>query len=120
MVDRAAHLAVGLDDPSMVRAPDYELWTRFLRAGYRFAVLPEHLVFYRAHPGGVTHTDPAWHIPGNELRDPAQPGAAIEQCALWPSLSRICDGWISHPMFPILRPVERYRLLGMLFCEFTR
>ena len=58
LVERAAHLAVGLDDPSMVRAPDYEIWTRFLRGGYRFGVVPEKLLFYRTHPGGVTHADP--------------------------------------------------------------
>lgn len=59
MVDRSAHLRIGLDDPGMVRAPDYELWTRALRAGCRFGVLPVPLTYYRLHPRGVTFGDPA-------------------------------------------------------------
>jgi len=39
MVRRAAHLRIGLDDPAMVRAPDYELWTRALRHGCRFEII---------------------------------------------------------------------------------
>jgi len=58
MVDRAAHFRIGLDDPSMVRAPDFELWTRALRAGCRFGLLAEPLTYFRVHPGGVTHGDP--------------------------------------------------------------
>jgi hypothetical protein len=57
MVDRAAHLRIGLDDPSMVRAPDFELWTRALRAGCRFGVVAEPLTYYRLHPAGLTHSD---------------------------------------------------------------
>jgi len=57
MVERTAHLRIGLDDPSMVRAPDFELWTRALRAGCRFGVLAEPLTYYRVHPGGLTHGD---------------------------------------------------------------
>jgi len=57
MVDRAAHLRIGLDDPGMVRAPDFELWTRALRAGCRFGVLAEPLTYYRRHPDGLTHGD---------------------------------------------------------------
>jgi glycosyltransferase involved in cell wall biosynthesis len=114
MVERAAHQGVGLDDPSMVRAPDYELWTRFLRAGYRFAVLPERLLFYRAHPGGVTHADPRGvflEMSYSTLRNLVP---LIEQKALWPSLCRIMEAWIENGMFAALSPFERYRLLGML------
>ncbi len=57
MVERAAHLRIGLDDPGMVRAPDFELWTRALRAGCRFGVLAEPLTYYRLHPDGVTRGD---------------------------------------------------------------
>ena len=117
IVERAAHLAVGLDDPSMVRAPDYELWTRFLRAGHRFAVLPERLVYYRTHPGGVTHADPLGTFLEMSYAALRNLLPAIEEFALWPSLSRISDEWISHSMFPMLRPVERYRLLGMLVID---
>jgi GT2 family glycosyltransferase len=58
MVERAAHSRIGLDDPSMVRAPDFELWTRALHAGCRFHVLAEPLTYYRVHDRAVTHGDP--------------------------------------------------------------
>lgn len=58
MIDRLAHLRIGLDDPTMVRAPDYELWTRALANGLRFGILPEPLTCYRLHAGGVTFGDP--------------------------------------------------------------
>ncbi|WPB83354.1 glycosyltransferase family 2 protein [Sediminicoccus rosea] len=58
MVRRAAHLRIGLDDAAMVRAPDYELWTRALALGCRFALLHEPDTFYRLQARGVTHADP--------------------------------------------------------------
>lgn len=58
MVRREAHLRIGLDDPSMVRAPDYELWTRALAQGCRFSLLHEPLTYYRLQARGVTHADP--------------------------------------------------------------
>lgn len=112
MVSRAAHMKVGLDDPTMARACDYDLWTRFLRAGFRFAVVPEPLTFYRLHSRGVTFADPAglmlelcYAMIRNLL-------PLIETRAAYPSLVRMI-GWIrSHEMFAAMRPVERYRLLG--------
>ncbi len=35
---------------------DYELWSRMMRAGLRFAHLPEPLVRYRNHPGAIKST----------------------------------------------------------------
>lgn len=117
MIEREAHLAVGLDDPSMVRAPDYELWTRFFRKGYRFAVLPEKLVYCRVHGGGVTHGDPRASILEMSYAKLRNLAPVIEQQAAWPSLNRIIQEWIGNPRFVGLRPVERYRLFGMLLGE---
>ncbi len=58
MVRRAAHTRIGLDDPAMVRAPDFDLWTRFLRQGCRIGMLPERLTFLRNQSRGVTRGDP--------------------------------------------------------------
>ena len=55
MVRRSLYREIGGSDPAMVRAPDYELWTRALSRGYRFDLLPEALTYYRLHPRGVTH-----------------------------------------------------------------
>jgi GT2 family glycosyltransferase len=117
MVEREAHMTVGLDDPSMVRAPDYELWTRFFRKGYRFAVVPERLLYYRMHRDGVTNADPRGSFLEMSYATLRNLVPMIEQHAAWPSLTRIVQGWIGDPSFASLRPVERYRLLGMLLGE---
>jgi GT2 family glycosyltransferase len=115
MVRRSAHLRVGLDDASMVRAPDYELWTRFLRAGCRFGVVPEKLTCYRLQPRGVTRGDPlgsmlemAWAAMRNLV-------PAIEARSLWPSFRRVLEWLTTHPEFAALPARERERLLGMMF-----
>lgn len=117
MVDREAHLSLGLDDPSMVQAPDYELWTRFLRNGYRLAVLPEKLAYCRLHQGGVTHADPRGTILEMSYATLRNLVPIIEQNAMWPSLAGIIQRWFREPGFTRLRPIERYRLLGMLLGE---
>jgi len=114
MVSRAAHLAVGLDDAAMVRAPDYELWTRFLRHGYRFAVLPEKLTFYRLHGSGVTHADPIGSLLEMSYAKLRNLMPLIESRAAWPLMLQILNWWIHQEAFARLRPIERYRLLGML------
>ena len=128
MVERAAHLRVGLDDPAMKRACDYELWTRFLRAGYRFGVVPEQLTYYRLHPHGVTHADPRGTLLEMSYAMLRNLVPLIEQRAEYQSLVRMM-GWItSHDSFTSLHPIEQYRLLGMAitsrnfasFNEFSR
>lgn len=58
MVRRSLYTEIGGSDPDMVRAPDYELWTRALAHGYRFGTIAKHLTNYRLHTRGVTHGDP--------------------------------------------------------------
>lgn len=58
MVRRDIYLEIGGSDPLMVRAPDYEFWTRALAQGVRFHLIPERLTYYRLHSKGVTHGDP--------------------------------------------------------------
>jgi glycosyltransferase involved in cell wall biosynthesis len=113
MVRRSAHLRIGLDDPNMVRAPGYELWTRALRQGCRFGLVPQPLTFYRLHARGVTFADPFGtflELSYAMLRN-LVPLAADH--ALWPTSSTIVD-WIGHQQeLATLTPGERYRLLGM-------
>lgn len=58
MMRRELHERVGPNEVGMLRAPDFDLWTRGLQAGFRFHVLPERLTSYRLHSGGLTYGDP--------------------------------------------------------------
>jgi glycosyltransferase involved in cell wall biosynthesis len=41
---------------------DYELWLRLAGAGKRFSKVPEHLYFWREHPGRLTRTDSRYAV----------------------------------------------------------
>jgi len=114
MVRRSAHLRIGLDDPGMVRAPDYELWTRALREGCRFGLVPERLTFYRLQARGVTHGDPLGTMLEMTYAMLRNLVPLAEARALHPSVERILSWAARHPQLAELRPVEAYRLLGML------
>ena len=114
MVDRAAHLRIGLDDPGMVRAPDYELWTRALRAGCRFGVLPEALTFYRLHPRGVTFGDPTAtfrELCYAMLRNVVP---VLEAEGNTAGLARVAHWMVDHGRLTPLPAEQWHRLLGML------
>lgn len=57
MVHRSVYDRIGVPDLAMVRAPDYEHWTRAVAAGLGFAMVEAPLTFSRQHTGGVTHGD---------------------------------------------------------------
>lgn len=117
MIRRAAHERIGLDEPSMVRAPDYELWTRALRLGCRFGLLSERLTYLRVHSRGVTYGDPrggfleTCHL----LLKNVVP--TIEERATYGSFGRMLQWITEHEQFALLRPRERYRLVGMFLAS---
>ncbi|MEJ7685862.1 MAG: glycosyltransferase [Variovorax sp.] len=114
MVKASAHRRIGLDDAAMVRAPDYELWTRALKAGCRFAVVPEKLTSIRLHYGGVTHADPSGTLLEMSFAMLRNLMPLAEARSLYPSMSRII-AWVGrHPALSRLLPEESHRLLGML------
>ncbi|RZL68536.1 MAG: glycosyltransferase family 2 protein [Variovorax sp.] len=119
MVRASAHRKIGLDDPDMVRAPDYELWTRALHNGLRMAVLPQELTFIRMHSRGVTHADPLGSFLEMSYAMLRNLVPVCEARALYPSLSRIVSWVGQHQALGSLLPVEGYRLLGM-FMQATR
>lgn len=41
---------------------DYDLWLRYFVAGRRFAKVPEVLLYWREHPGRMTHTDSRYSV----------------------------------------------------------
>lgn len=58
LITKAAHDAVGMPDPGMRFAPDYDMWVRFHVKGFKFARLPGQLTFYRVHGKNQTHKRP--------------------------------------------------------------
>ncbi len=119
MVKASAHRRIGLDDAAMVRAPDYELWTRALKAGCRFAVIPEKLTSIRLHSGGVTHADPSGTLREMSFAMLRNLMPLAEARSLYPSMTRII-AWVGrHPALSRLAPVESHRLLGMLMQSTT-
>ena len=113
MMRRRVHERIGPDDAAMVRAPDFELWTRALRHGCRFGVLPEKLTYLRVQDRGVTYGDPRGqyleicHLLARNLVP------VVEERALWPSLTRILYWVTGQEQFAWLAPEERWRLLGL-------
>ena len=115
MMRRSSHMRIGLDDATMTYACDFELWTRALREGCRFAVLPEKLCYYRWHGGNVTHKDPpsqyleiAYILARNIM-------PTIEKKALYATMARIVSWCADHEQFAKLAPRARYRVIASLF-----
>ncbi len=114
MLRRSVHERIGLYDPTMVRAPDYEFWTRALRGGCRFGLVQEPLTFYRMHSEGLTRGD----LPGTFLEicylllKNLIP--MIETGATFDHFCRIIEWIVTNDQFAALLPEERYRLLGAM------
>jgi len=114
IIRRAAQLRVGgFSDLNMTRAWDYELWTRALREGCRFGVVPEPLTYYRVHFGSLTHGDPLGTLLEISYLMLRNLVPLAEARALTVSFERIIDNIVNWPQLSALRPIEAYRLLGM-------
>jgi len=114
MVRRAAHLRVGLDDIAMVRAPDYELWTRALAAGCRYGLVHQPLTFYRLHSRGVTHADPIGTLLELGYAMLRNLGPLSEARGLFEAHAQMLRWVARHPNLIILTPQQSLRLLGTL------
>jgi glycosyltransferase involved in cell wall biosynthesis len=114
MVRRSTHIRLGYVEPSMISAPDYEFWTRALREDCCFLVVPQPLTFSRVHSKGVTHADPVGKLLELTYAMLRNLVPLAEARALNPSLERIIAWAARHPQLSDLRPIEAYRLLGML------
>lgn len=112
MVRRAAHLRIGLDDATMVRAPDYELWTRALREECRFGLVPQRLTFIRVQSTGVTGGDPIGTLLEVTYAMLRNLVPLAEQHAMLPSIQRIVEFVAGHQQLSALGPREAYRLVG--------
>lgn len=114
MMRRSSHLRIGLDDPSMIYACDFELWTRALREGCRFHVLPRELTFYRWHGANITHRNPKAQFLEIVFLLSRNIVSTVNDRASFLGIGRIIAWTVEHDEFARLRPVERYRLLASL------
>ncbi|AMJ62693.1 glycosyltransferase family 2 protein [Bosea sp. PAMC 26642] len=114
MILREAHIRIGLDDPTMVRAPDYELWTRALRHDCRFGVIPERLTYLRLTSSGVTHGDPVTTFLEMTYATLRNLYPVAEKRSLLLSVQRMIDWVSSHDFLSSLPRVEAHRLVGMM------
>jgi glycosyltransferase involved in cell wall biosynthesis len=115
MMRRSSHMRIGLDDPTMAYACDFELWTRALREGCRFAVLPEKLCYYRWHGGNITDKDPNSQFLEIMYILARNVMPIIETRALYTSMGRIVSWCADHEQFARLAPRARYRAIASLF-----
>lgn len=114
MMRRAAHLRIGFDDVSMVRAPDYELWTRALAAGCRFALVQQPLTFQRLQARGVTHADPAGTLLELGYAMVRNLSPLAEARALFEAQGQMVRWLARHPNLIALTPHQSLRLLAAL------
>jgi len=124
MIRRADHLSVGLDDEDMLYACDYELWTRFLKNGFKIDVIPEKLTYYRMHGRNITHKNPAQQYLEICYLMAENLSPLIEKTASYNALSDMIRWAHHHEQFASLSPIQRYRLIyiflsGMQFGGFS-
>jgi hypothetical protein len=113
MVRRSLYDEIGGSDPAMVRAPDYELWTRALAHGAKFDVVPLILTYYRLHSGGVTHGDPVettLELAYSTIRNLAP---LAESRTLFDDWASVVDWLAQMTGDGVLSPSETLRLRGM-------
>lgn len=124
MIRRSDHLSVGLDDEDMIYACDYELWTRFLKKGFKIAVIPEKLTYYRMHGRNITHKNPSQQYLEICYLMVENLSPLIEKTANYNSLSEMIRWVHHHEQFASLSPTQCYRLIyiflsGMEFSGFS-
>lgn len=113
MIRRSAQKRIGMDDSNMTWAADYELWTRALREGCVFAVIPEQLTFVRQRPSELSDVDPRGMLLEMSYAMLRNLLPLADARALHPSVERIVTWVAQHPELATLGPTEAYRMVGM-------
>jgi glycosyltransferase involved in cell wall biosynthesis len=119
MIRRAAHQRVGLRDETMILA-DYEFWTRALRYGCRFGLIPAPLLMRRRHEKNLSYADPmrAFVELTYAMRKNLMP---IVQTRARLHLVGAIIGWVTtHQQFLLMSEPEQYRMLGLLLSQIER
>lgn len=127
MMRKSLHQRVGPNEIGMVRAPDYDLWTRALRAGGKFHVIPERLTYYRLHAQGLTYGDPRATFLELSYSLIRHIVPLIEESAEYEALAKAVFWMVENPQFKKLDDEQRYRLIALMmrggppesYAEFT-
>jgi len=114
MIRRSSHMHFGIDDPSMIYAPDYELWTRAFSNKNKFKVIPLKLTCMRTHERGVTYANPLETFLEMTFSMIKNLIPYCEDRCLNSSIVDIINWVCSHHEFISLLPNQRCRLLGLL------
>lgn len=114
MMRRNTHMSIGLDDPSMTYACDFELWTRALNQSCRFAVVPEKLTWYRVHSANITNKNTKAQLVEIVYLINKNILPIIERTASRSLLGDIVTWIAEHDQFAAFKPAQRYRLLASL------
>jgi glycosyltransferase involved in cell wall biosynthesis len=117
MLRRAVHEKDGLYDLDMTYAPDFELWTRLLLNGRKFALLQQPLTNYRLHDSNLTHANAqgtlieiAYLMQRNVI--PLGFGRGIPSV-----VPEILNYLVASNAFALLTARQRLRLLGLVFAH---
>lgn len=111
MIRKSDHLSIGLDDEDMTYACDYELWTRFIKNGYKIEVIPEKLTYYRMHGRNITHKNPEQQYLEICYLMAENLSPLIEETANYNALSEMIRWVYQHEQFAGLSVTQRYRLM---------
>jgi glycosyltransferase involved in cell wall biosynthesis len=112
MFARALHDRIGLRDATMIRASDYELWTRACAHGCRFGVLPIPMLDYRWHGDNASSKNVKGSFLEKSYAFQRNISPTIKDRATSPLMRRMIDWIVTHEQFTLLSEGERYQLLA--------
>jgi glycosyltransferase involved in cell wall biosynthesis len=111
MVRRSLYLKHGLPDYSLERTADYEFWTRLLKSGEHFGIIPEMLTTIRVHSNSVTHGDPVRAFLETSYILCKNIIPMLEKQARLGDWFSVLDWWVNDARVQDLREGQRYFIL---------
>ncbi len=117
MFARALHSRIGLRDATMIRASDYELWTRACAAGCRFGVLSVPVLCYRWHGANASSQDVKGSFLERSYAFQRNISPLIRDWATSRLMRRMVDWIAAHVQFTSLSEGERYQLLAFVLAS---
>lgn len=114
MMRRDVHMRIGLDDPSMTYACDFELWTRALNHACRFAIISEKLTWYRLHSANITSKNTKEQLIEIVYLVNKNIRPILEKTGSRSLFGNIVSWIAEHEQFAALKTSEKYKLIASL------